>query len=183
MYALALRLDHAQIDYISNYAGVSNRLRMYERALQWSLKALRTGADVPEAQCVILTAAAHCAYWGPEVTAVDVNALLLKEARKMDLNPAAERSVTGGIGVAYWDVTPEASRALAEADEKLNGLVATALPIVQSWASLSQWARSTVLSIGYLARDLRVHPMGYMMQGIFRRHDRSRCESVHPWGG
>jgi protein O-GlcNAc transferase len=185
MYTLALRLDPLSVDSLSNIAGAYNRLMHSERALRVALRCLKLDSSVPEVQAIIMVAAAHCVYWGPEVSSVDPNAVVQREIAKLQHDNTAEPGLSAGFAVMYCDIDGSLIRMLAETEEGRNAALAK-VPSFSLGEALSIAGKSR-LKLAYLGRDFNMHPMAMMMQGLFSRHNRKHfsviCFSSQPSDG
>ena len=185
MYTLALRLDPDYEDSLSSTAGEYNRLMMSELALHFSLRCLKLDSSVEEVQAIFVVAAAHCVYWGAELSNVDPNAVVKREIAKLQRDITAEAGMSAGFAVMYCDIDGDLIRGLAEAEESRFADLAKA-PVFSIEGS-GGIARRSRLKLAYLGRDFNAHPMAMMMQGLFRRHNRKHfsvmCFSSQPSDG
>jgi len=170
MYKLALRLDPDSVDSLSNIAGAYNRLMMSEHALHFSLRCLRLDSSVEEIQAIALVAAAHCVYWGTEISSIDPSTVVEREIVKLQQDNTAEAGMSAGFAVMYCDLDGALIRTLAESEEIRNAALAKA-PLF-SYEQVQWKAGQSRLQLAYLGRDFNSHPMAMMMQGLFRRHNR-----------
>ena len=170
MYTLALRLERRSVDTLSNIAGAYNRLMMSERALHFALRCLRLDSSVEEVLAIVVIAAAHCVYWGPEVSSVDPNVVVRREIAKLQRDNTAEAGMSAGFAVMYCDIDGGLIRTLAETEEGRNAALAKT-PLMYFGGGASNTGQRR-LKLDYLGRDFNAHPMAMMMQGLFRRHSR-----------
>lgn len=181
MYTLALRLHPHSVDSLSNIAGAYNRLTMSEHALRFSLRCLKLDSSVEEVQAIAMIAAAHCVYWGPELSTVNADIVVQREIEKLKRDGSAEAGMSAGFAVMYCDIDGSLVRTLAEHEERRNARLAQVpLPLGKAAWSDGQLR----MKLAYLGRDFNAHPMAMMMQGLFRGHNRNRfsilCFSTQP---
>jgi protein O-GlcNAc transferase len=181
MYTLALRLHPDSVDSLSNLAGAYNRLTMSEHALRFSLRCLKLDRTVEEVQAIAVIAAAHCVYWGPELSFVNADMVVQREIEKLQRDGSAEAGMSAGFAVMYCDIDGSLIRTLAEHEERRNAALAN-VPLPFGTAAWSD--EQSRMKLAYLGRDFNAHPMAMMMQGLFRDHNRNHfsilCYSSQP---
>jgi protein O-GlcNAc transferase len=158
----ALAIDPAFAAALMNRAIARSLLGRHEGAAEDAAKALQLDAELPFVRGTLLHSRMHCCDWRDHDTHV---AQIVADVRagKRAIEPFAFL----GISTSPYDQLRCAQTWVRD----------HAPPITDRNDPGSPRAHSRI-RVAYLSANFRDHPLGYLMAGLFERHDRSRFEVI-----
>lgn len=158
----ALEIDPGFAPAFKNRATARSLLGRHEDAVNDAAKALQLDAELPFIRGTLLHSRMHCCDW-QDYDADVARTIADVRAGKRVIEPFALLGIPS---------SPDDQLSCAQTWVRDH-----APPIVDRHVMHSTHAHARI-RVAYLSANFRDHPLGYLMAGLFERHDRSRFEVV-----
>ena len=149
-------------DLLNNRGNVLRGLKRYEEAIQDYAELFEADADYPFNRGVLFYARAECCDW----------AGFQWESQALSAGVRAGKPLVRPFSFAAFSDSP-ADQLRCATTYVENRFPASATPL---WAG--ERYNHDRIRVAYVSADFHVHPMAFLMAGLFEQHDRSRFETI-----